>query len=78
LHGRFNIRTRSVTPPVRGLTGWSDSVFKTLSDVEANILVAAFGYKEIRQAVWDCNSFKSSGQLDGVNFDFIKEFWHDI
>jgi hypothetical protein len=34
-------------------------VFKTLSDVEANILVAAFGYKEIRKAVWDCNCFKS-------------------
>ncbi|GAU17848.1 hypothetical protein TSUD_329740 [Trifolium subterraneum] len=39
--------------------------FKTISESEANVLVAAFGEDEIKQAVWDCDSFKSPGP-DGV------------
>ena len=29
----------------------------------------------MRQAVWDCDSYKISGP-DGVSFGFIKEFWN--
>ncbi|GAU49774.1 hypothetical protein TSUD_141640 [Trifolium subterraneum] len=35
--------------------------FKTISESEANVLVAEFGEDEIKQALWDCDSFKSSG-----------------
>jgi hypothetical protein len=39
--------------------------------------VATFEDEEIRRAVWDYDNFKSSGS-NGVNFGFIKEFWHDL
>ncbi|GAU21951.1 hypothetical protein TSUD_110910 [Trifolium subterraneum] len=51
--------------------------FKSISEVEANMLVASFGEEEVRQAVWDCDSFKSPGP-DDVNFGFINEFWQDL
>lgn len=31
----------------------------------------------MRRAVWECDSYKSSGP-DGVNFSFVKEFWETI
>jgi len=31
----------------------------------------------VKQAVWDCDSFKSLGP-DGISFVFIKEFWGDL
>ena len=30
---------------------------------------------EVKQAVWDCDSYKSPGP-DGVSFGFTKEFWN--
>ena len=36
-----------------------------------------FSLDEIRQAVWDCDNFKSPGP-DGINFGFIKEFWQEL
>jgi hypothetical protein len=39
--------------------------------------VATFEEEEIRRVVWDYDNFKSSGS-NGVNFGFIKEFWHDL
>jgi hypothetical protein len=34
-----------------------------------------FSVDGVKAAVWDCDSFKSP-EPDGVNFGFIKEFWH--
>ncbi|GAU22483.1 hypothetical protein TSUD_296020 [Trifolium subterraneum] len=39
--------------------------FKTISESEATVLVEEFGEDETKQAVWDCDSFKSPGP-DGV------------
>jgi hypothetical protein len=33
--------------------------------------------EEVKAAVWDCDSFKSSGP-DEVNFGFFKEFWVEL
>jgi len=33
--------------------------------------------KEVKVAIWDCDSFKSPDP-DGINFDFIKDFWLDL
>ncbi|MCI47741.1 hypothetical protein A2U01_0068983, partial [Trifolium medium] len=31
----------------------------------------------VKAAVWDCDSFKSSGP-DGIYFGFIKDFWPEV
>ena len=49
--------------------------FKTLTFQDGGGLVKPFSVDEVKAAVWDCDSFKSPG-ADGVNFGFIKEFWH--
>ena len=36
-----------------------------------------FSVDEIKQAVWDCGSFKSL-ELDGVNMGFVKDFWPEL
>jgi hypothetical protein len=48
--------------------------FRKLSYGEAGMLTKPFSSEEVKQAVWDCDSYKSPGP-DGVNFGFIKEFW---
>lgn len=40
-------------------------------------LIAMFLEKEVRDAIWDCDSLKSS-ELDGVAFGFLKEYWKDF
>lgn len=30
--------------------------------------------EEVKQAMWDCDNFKSLG-TDDINFGFLKEFW---
>lgn len=47
--------------------------FRKLSFVEGGMLTKPFSLAEVKQAVWECDSFKSSG-LDGISFGFIKEF----
>lgn len=32
---------------------------------------------EIKEAIWDCDSFKSPGP-DDINFGFIKQFWLEL
>ncbi|GAU31165.1 hypothetical protein TSUD_315900 [Trifolium subterraneum] len=32
---------------------------------------------EVKSAIWDCDSYKSSGP-DGINFGFIKDFWSEL
>jgi hypothetical protein len=49
-------------------------LFRKLSFRESSNLTKPFSLEEIKQAVWDCDSFKSPGP-DGINFGFIKEFW---
>ena len=48
--------------------------FRNLSFSEAGNLTKPFSLEEIKQAVWDCDSFKSPGP-DGISFDFIKKIW---
>jgi len=51
--------------------------FRTLSVVEGGSLTKPFSLNEVKEIIWDYNSFKSPGP-DGVNFDFIKDFWLDL
>ncbi|MCI10673.1 cysteine-rich receptor-like protein kinase [Trifolium medium] len=54
-----------------------DFQFRTLSFAEGGSLVKPFSVDEVKAAVWDCDSYKSSG-LDGINFGFLKEFWVEM
>lgn len=49
----------------------------SIGEVENNYLTAPFSEEEIREAVWNCESYKSPGS-DGVNFSFIKQFWEEV
>jgi hypothetical protein len=40
-------------------------------------LTKPFTVEEVKQAVWDCDSFKSP-EPDGVNLGFIKDFWPEL
>jgi hypothetical protein len=44
---------------------------------EGGSLIRPFSEGEVKEAIWDCDSFKSPGP-DGVNFGFIKEFWTEL
>jgi len=48
--------------------------FRQLSLVEVGSLIRPFLLEEVKQAIWDCDSYKSPGP-DGVSFGFIKQFW---
>jgi hypothetical protein len=60
-----------VRPGIDGLN------FRKLSGAHAGNLVRPFTVEEVKQAVWDCDSFKSPGP-DGINVGFIKDFWHEL
>jgi hypothetical protein len=47
--------------------------FRQLNQVECGSLTLPFLEAEVKEAVWDCDSFKSPGP-DGVNFGFFKDF----
>ncbi|GAU48973.1 hypothetical protein TSUD_245640 [Trifolium subterraneum] len=51
--------------------------FKRLHPAEVSSLIMPFSMTEVMEAVWDCDSYKSSGP-DGINFGFIKDFWTDM
>ena len=51
--------------------------FRTLDNPQNELLVKRFQEDEVRRAVWSCGSEKSPGP-DGLNFKFIKQFWHII
>ena len=71
-HFANHYRASSVEQPgVEGLN------FRKLSYAQGGNLVRSFTLEEVKQAVWDCDSFKSPG-LDGINFGFIKDFWHEL
>jgi len=44
---------------------------------EGGGLIKPFSVDEVKDAVWDCDSFKSPGP-DRVNFGFIKDFWCEL
>jgi len=48
-----------------------------LTYAEGRSLILPFTETEVKNAVWDCDSFKSPSP-DGVNLGFIKDFWEDI
>ncbi|PNX72596.1 cysteine-rich receptor-like protein kinase, partial [Trifolium pratense] len=54
-----------------------DIVKKYLGRVEIGGLIKPFTEVEVKQAVWDCDSYKSPGP-DGINFGFIKDFWVEL
>ncbi|KAJ0755575.1 putative RNA-directed DNA polymerase [Helianthus annuus] len=47
---------------------------ESLSDIEAEQIIAPFSLFEIKEAVWDCDGDRAPGP-DGFNFQFIKRFW---
>ncbi|MCI51539.1 cysteine-rich receptor-like protein kinase, partial [Trifolium medium] len=51
--------------------------FKRLNQLESSGLTKPFMEAEVKSAVWDCDSYKSSGP-DGINFGFIKDFWAEL
>ncbi|GKD23129.1 RNA-directed DNA polymerase, eukaryota [Tanacetum coccineum] len=57
------------------------SLFKQLSQDDIQFLDCSFTTLEIKEAVWDCGSAKSSGP-DGFTFKFFKKHWdiveHDV
>jgi len=48
--------------------------FRKLTYGEAGNLTKPFTLDEVKQAVWDCDSYEIPGP-DGISFGFIKEFW---
>nr|GEU69301.1 putative RNA-directed DNA polymerase, eukaryota, reverse transcriptase zinc-binding domain protein [Tanacetum cinerariifolium] len=48
--------------------------YKSLNDEQNIFLASSVTESEIKDAIWDCSSDKSSG-LDGFTFAFYKEFW---
>ena len=40
-------------------------------------MIRPFLVEEVKQTIWDCESFKSPGP-DGINFGFIKDFSNEL
>jgi len=68
-HFSSHYKSRSVRrPSMEGLQ------FRLLSCRDGAVLTKPFSLDEVRDVVWDCDSFKCPGP-DGIAFGFIKEFW---
>jgi len=50
-------------------------VFKEISESDNKFLTDPFEEKEIKEAIWNCDSHKSPDP-DGVTFNFIKNNWN--
>ena len=48
--------------------------FKEISESDNRLLTDPFEEKEIKEAIWNCDSHKSP-RPDGVTFSFIKKNW---
>jgi hypothetical protein len=57
--------------------GVENLVFKRLNQVDCGSLTRPFLEVEVKDAVWDCDSFKSPGP-DDVNFGFFRDFWPEL
>jgi len=51
--------------------------FNKLNVGQCGELTKPFSVDEVKQAVWDCDSFKSPGP-DGVNMGFVKDCWPEL
>ena len=51
--------------------------FQTIGHQHNDMLTGRFMKEEIKDAVWGCGSEKSPDP-DGINFKFIKRFWHIV
>jgi hypothetical protein len=71
-HFANHFKARDVVRP-----GVENIRFKRLSLVEGSSLTKPFSELEVKEAVLDCDSFKSP-RPDGVNFGFFKDFWDDM
>lgn len=79
-------RKRSVIQTNRGCSFQSHAVerldidnlnFKKLNVGQCAELTKPFSVEEVKQVVWNCDSYKSPGP-GGINFGFIKDFWPDF
>ena len=57
--------------------GIQDLNFRKLSYAQSGNLIRPFSLEEVKQAIWDCDSFKSLGP-DDIHFGFIKDFWNEL
>lgn len=64
--GHF-IKVEGVRPTLGNLN------LSALREVENDVLIEPYLSKKIKNATWDCDSYKSPGP-DGVSFSFIKQF----
>lgn len=44
---------------------------------ESGNIIRPFTLEEVKQAIWDCDSYKSPGP-NGVSFGFLKQFWNVV
>ena len=51
--------------------------FNMLNVGQCGELTKPFSVDEVKQVVWDCDSFKSPGP-NGVNMGFVKDFWSEL
>nr|GEV80730.1 transposon TX1 putative 149 kDa protein [Tanacetum cinerariifolium] len=51
--------------------------YKALNNDQNSLLTSSVLEAEVKDAIWDCGSHKSSGP-DGFTFSFYKEFWDVI
>ncbi|PNY13834.1 cysteine-rich receptor-like protein kinase [Trifolium pratense] len=72
-----NLVAKGHQSPNNDRPGIDNLQFQSLSSSEAYELEKPFTEEEVKQSVWDCESFKSLGP-DGVNFGFVKDFWPEI
>nr|XP_012574622.1 uncharacterized protein LOC105852691 [Cicer arietinum] len=57
--------------------GLDNMQFNSLSLMQAETLLGGFSKEKVKQAVLDCDNYKSPGPY-GVHFGFVKEFWENI
>jgi hypothetical protein len=55
----------------------TDLHFRTLSIREWAAITKPFSMEELKNTVWDCDSYKCPSP-DSGNFGFIKDFWLDM
>jgi hypothetical protein len=51
--------------------------FRQLSMTESSNIIRPFTLEEVKQAIWDCDSYKSPGPND-ISFGFLKQFWNVV
>jgi len=73
----FNHFLDQFKSPIRVRPRVVDLNFCRLSYREGASLIKSFTLEELKNAVWDCDSYKCLGPY-GVNFGFIKDFWVDM